>query len=112
MKKIELIWPTKVVCPFCNQLIQTIDEVEGFSEYKLCEHVIYLAHDEGFEFRSDEVNKQLKIDPKEQNMDIEFPDEVSGYDDWTDLVKIEGGIKVAAYDDCTNPEGIYFGFKP
>ena len=93
-------------------MIQTLDEEEGFSDYKLCEHVIYLAHDEGFEFRTEEVNKQLKIDPKADGLEIDVPDDIYGYDGFTDLVKIEGGIKIAAYDDCTNPEGIYFGFKP
>lgn len=112
MKKIEQIWPTKVVCPFCKQLIQTLDDTEGFSDYNLCEHVIYLAHDEGFEFRTNEVNKQLKIDPKEDGLEIQFPDDICGFDRFTDLLEIEGGIKIATYEDSPNPEGIYFGFKP
>jgi len=112
MKKIELIWPTNIVCPFCNQLIQTINEDDKVSEFKRCEHTIFMAHDEGFEFRINLVNSLLNIDPKEDGMDIEVPDEICGFDGFTDLIKIDGAIKIAAYEDCTNPAGIYYGFKP
>lgn len=112
MKKIELIWPTNIVCPFCNQLIQTINEDDEVSEFKRCEHTIFSAHDEGFEFRTNLVNSLLNIDPKEDGMDIEVPDEICGFDGFTDLIKIDGAIKIAAYEDCTNPAGIYYGFIP
>lgn len=112
MKKIEQIWPTKVFCPFCNQQIQSIDDEEGNYDYKICEHTIFIAHDEGFEFRTDEVNKLLKINPKTDGLEIEVPDGIPGFDGFTDLIDIEGGVKIATYDDCARPEGIYFGFQP
>jgi hypothetical protein len=85
---------------------------EGNYDYKTCEHTIFIAHDEGFEFRTAEVNKLLKINPKTDGLEIEVPDGILGFDGFTDLIDIEGGVKIATYDDCARPEGIYFGFKP
>jgi hypothetical protein len=45
-------------------------------------------------------------------MDIEVPDKISGFDGFTDLIKINGAIKISAYEDCQNPSGINFGFIP
>ncbi len=53
-KKNHLIL-AKFLFPFCNQLIQTVNDDDKFLEFKICEQTIFLAHNEGFEFRTNLV---------------------------------------------------------
>ena len=113
MKIIEMPWQSKICCPFCNQLIVNLDDTdfddtEISSDYELCEHTIFIATDEGFEFKSDKINKILNIDPEIEGFEIELPDGIEDINQLTDQFEIEGGIKIAVCD--YNGLGAYFGF--
>ena len=81
----------KLRCPFCGSL--TISP-EGTSQ---CEHVLFLATDEGFEF----VNAKSGLNILECEESI---------DKVTDAIQFPGSIKFAIYQPAPSLFGAYVGF--
>ena len=106
IKKIETDYP--IYCPFCSELIRG-DEEDGpcFYESGNCEHLLFVATDEGFDVAAERFCKHM-------NIDFEKIDEVavenSNIDAFTDNVTIPGSIKYAIYEGLGGAEGAYFGF--
>lgn len=102
-----------VHCPFCGETpdIRKDGELTGFKK-KNCKHLLFVAHDEGFEFRSDRFNKLMKLPkgdfrPKGKDFHIDV-----GYDEFTDATPAPEGVKFAVYVPAPVFFGAYYGFAP
>ena len=85
----------KIHCPFC-----------GFAAIKpggisQCEHTLFLASDEGFEF----VSPKLKF-----SADIDLDDKT--IDEFTDELEYPGSVKFAVYQPAPSFFGGYVAFAP
>jgi hypothetical protein len=95
-------------CPFCGA--KAIDpESETSPLANLCKHVLFVAHDEAFEIRSDKFNSLMGIEGIEDD-DIELGEK--GYDGFTDQVVLADSIKFAIYTPAPSFFGAYIGFAP
>ena len=102
-----------VYCPFCGETPDNRKngELVGFKK-KPCKHLLFIAHDEGFEYRSDRFNKLMKLPkgefkPKDEDFHIEV-----GYDKFTDGTPAPEGVKFAIYVPAPVFFGAYYGFAP
>lgn len=114
MKIKEIESGDPINCPFCNELIRDDDEQSPcFDKSGRCEHLLFVAVDEGFEFRSNQFNQHMNIEPPRENeTDDFFPEnEEDGIDGFTNKVTIPGYIKLAIYEPH-GFNGAYFGFAP
>lgn len=93
-------------CPFCGQ--KAFDPDTGLPE-KPCEHVLFVATDEGFEYRSPRFDRLMNIE-NVGDFDIELGDH--GYDGFTDLVRCADSVKFATYVGPPSFFGGYHGFAP
>jgi len=101
-----------VFCPFCGQKVVDYEAAqEGRSEdmTRPCPHTLFVAHDEGFEYRSQRFDSDLGIEGVEYD-DADFPD--LGLDELTDRVTVQDSLKVAAYVGAPSGFGSYVGFAP
>jgi hypothetical protein len=86
---------TKLYCPLCGTLLQD----DG--PFKECDHVIYLATDEGgFSY----VKDGSKIDPEPDFGELNI-------DEYTDALEIVGAFKIALYTPAPSGFGVYIGFQ-
>jgi hypothetical protein len=101
-------------CPFCGALAQrSDDDIDPTAEFELpplCEHVLFVAHDMGFEYRAERFNQLMKLEPGTENEDIETPEK--GFDGLTDMVAMAGAVKFASYQGAPSFFGVYVGFAP
>lgn len=74
-----------------------------------CPHTLFMAHDEGFEYRSDRFDVNMSLSGIEDD-EIETGDK--GYDGLTDKVSIADSIKFASYVGAPSFFGSYVGFAP
>lgn len=102
-----------VHCPFCGETPDNRKngELVGFKK-KPCKHLLFIAHDEGFEYRSNRFNKLMKLPkgefkPKDEDFHIEV-----GYDKFTDGTPAPEGVKFAVYVPAPVFFGAYYGFAP
>ena len=95
-------------CPFCGTQIVTGDDAAGFA-LAPCPHTLFIATDEGLEYRSDRFDS-LKGIQGVANNDLDGCDD--GYDAYTDDLAITNGIKFAMYAPAPSFFGSYFGFAP
>lgn len=114
-----------VYCPFCKQQIagcETLegdddeeeieDEIENY-EYTPCEHTLFIAGDEGFEYRSERFSSLMSLPPFEVGEIIEYDDnKYKGFDELTDDVSIPGAIKYAGYVNNWQGLNVFYGFEP
>ncbi|MBU3613283.1 hypothetical protein ICN46_00035 [Polynucleobacter sp. Latsch14-2] len=49
-----------ICCGFCGQLVIPSEEALEESTINPCQHTLFIAHSEGYEFLSDRVQEQLK----------------------------------------------------
>jgi len=95
-------------CPFCGT--QTMIEGDAAGGKMIpCPHALFVATDEGFEYRSDRFDS-LKGIHGAGNGDLDSGDD--GYDGFTDDLVIANGIKFAMYAPAPSFFGSYFGFAP
>ena len=95
-------------CPFCGA--KAIDpESDSDPTADLCKHVLFLAHYEGFELRTDRFNALMKIQGVDDD-ELDLGDQ--GYDGFTDRVELENAIKFAIYTPAPSFFGAYIGFAP
>jgi len=95
-------------CPFCGLKIIDPDAASEIIA-GTCEHVLFIAHDEGFEYRSNRFDVLMDIE------DIENDHLVlgeNGYDGFTDNVEFKNSIKFALYMPAPSFLGSYIGFAP
>jgi hypothetical protein len=95
-------------CPFCGaQAITAGDSEEMVSEF--CEHVLFMGHDAGFEYRSARFDKLMDISGIESD-EIDLGDK--GVDGYTDKVELVDSVKFALYQPAPSFFGAYVGFAP
>jgi len=114
MQRIELSrYDIPIHCPFCG--VKVLDYER--SDTKPCVHTLYIAHDMGFEFRSDKVNELLEMPSitSEEDHALEWDDlgrelPENGYDGLTDSIELKDSFKIAAYVPAPGFMGTYVGF--
>lgn len=97
-----------VHCPFCGVRVMGADPVDE-TRMTPCTHTLFIAHDDGFEFRDERFDENLGI----QGIAGEVVDgRAEGIDAFTDKVSLPDAIKVAAYASAQSGFGSYYGFAP
>ena len=84
-------------------------ETEGEHMTHPCSHTLFIAHDEGFEYRSRLFDEALSL-VGIQSHDIELPEH--GIDGLTHRVAIADSVKFTAYVGPPSGFGLYVGFAP
>jgi len=106
MQRVELNHPVgSLHCPFCgNCVIREVDDQAP--TVSPCEHTLFVAHDEGYEYRSEKFMELCSQD--KSGVDFESPDD--GYDAVTDSLELPNSIKFASYVPAPSFFGLYVGF--
>lgn len=80
-------YDVSIYCPFCGGIVLNQQQEEDITELITpCKHTLFIAHDIGFEYRSEQFNENLGIENKDD--DEITGDEFGGYDGLTDKVSI------------------------
>ena len=110
IQRVELteFYDVSIFCPFCGQCIMDMDP-QGEDPIKACPHTLFLATDEGFEYRSKRFDENLGLEGMDESK-IPMPE--SGLDGLTDQVAIVDSIKFALYAGAPAGLGAYVGFAP
>lgn len=95
-----------VHCPVCGQRVVTGGEVDE-PEVDPCEHTLFVAHDEGFEYRSKKFDRLKDIEDID-SADIDVGNE--GYDGYTDDLPLKNSLKLASFVGPPSFFGCYIGF--
>jgi hypothetical protein len=108
MQRIELTnFMGPLHCPYCGQLVFRMDlEVDDEAVVAPCPHTLFIACDDGFDYRSAKFAALTKL-PEDWD-DDELPD--NGIDGLTDSLEVAGGIKFASYVPAPCFYGTYYGF--
>jgi hypothetical protein len=108
MTRIESLDPyAPICCPFCGHAV--LREDDEATSVDPCPHALFVATDEGFEFRSDRYNT-LKGIAGTTDQDIPLGDD--GWDGYTDRLCCAGAVKIASYTPAPSGLGCYVGFAP
>ena len=100
---------SSIHCPFCGKKVVLNDE--QLLEIYPCKHTLFVAHDEGFEYRSKIFDDHLEISGVDDDGVCSiFGDEVTGIDRVTNLVDLPDSIKFASYVPAPGFLGSYCGF--
>ena len=97
-----------VHCPFCGA--RPVND-----EYKVtpCAHTLFVAHDEGFEFRSVRFNENLGLTGLSDDEVLKRVNAAQdGFDGFTGKVELADAIRIAAYAGAPSFFGSYLGFAP
>ncbi len=106
--EINTNYGTSIFCPFCGQKVSNTEAGESGEEWvSPCPHTLFVAHDEGFEYRSERFNAQLGL--PEDGDEIELPEK--GIDGLTDQTAFDDAVKFAAYVGPPSFFGSYVGFS-
>lgn len=114
IQRVELneFYYTPIHCPFCGNQTSPDRDADSF-QLNPCKHLLFVAHDEGFEYRSAAFNKNLNIiDIASDDIYDHFGDDWQGYDGLTDKVTIPDAVKFASYVSAPSFFGAYYGFSP
>lgn len=95
-------------CPFCGKCAYD-PAPEKQAQLKPCQHTLFVAHDEGFEYRSARFDQLMGIEGIADD-DIELGNK--GYDAFTDRICCQNSVKFAAYIQAPSFFGAYYGFAP
>ena len=107
IQRVELPHETSIYCPFCGKDVHVIRDDE--IDLNPCPHTLFIAHDEGFEYRSKKFNEVMRL-PVELDDLSDMGDE--NYDSITDKSPIPYSIKFASYQPAPSFFGVYVGFDP
>jgi hypothetical protein len=113
IQRVELLtfYYISIFCPFCGSKVVDMDEENAVS-INPCVHTLFVATDEGFEYRSARFNEALGInDLQDDEIDSHFGD-AAGFDGITDSVDLPDAVKFAAYVGPPGGMGSYVGFAP
>jgi hypothetical protein len=90
-------------CPFCGARAYDPDD-DTPPTFDTCGHVLFVAHDEGFEYRSLRFDRLMNL---EGVVDEDVDPGTKGYDAFTDGVVCENAIKFACYVPAPSFYGAY-----
>ena len=109
IQRVELLGQeTALHCPFCGAKAYSPDPDETQS-LKPCEHALFVAHDEGFEYRSPRFDRIMNLAGV---ADDDIDPGAKGYDALTDGVICPDAVKFACYVPAPSFFGSYHGFAP
>ena len=91
-------------CPFCKLKIMDIDS----GDVEPCEHTLFIAHDEGFEFCDERTKRNLNLPLADDPSDHE--DKFENFDEMTSQITIPNSKKIAVYVPAPSFFGAYYGF--
>jgi hypothetical protein len=108
MQRVELNRAVEsLYCPFCGHCVfGKSQDVDYESFLGACPHTFFVAHDEGFEFRSEKFNEIAGIPADLDESDL--PE--GGIDELTDSIELPDSVKFASYVQAPSFFGTYFGF--
>ena len=112
IQRVELkkLYYASIHCPFCGVKVIDREAAESDSDpTNPCPHTLFVAHDEGFEYRSPRFDENLGL-TNTPDEDIELPDK--GIDGLTDELTVTDAIKFASYVGAPSLFGSYVGFAP
>ena len=95
-------------CPFCGIKTYTPDPLSEMT-ISNCAHLLFVAHDMGFEYRSSSFDKHMKIAGLDSD-EIELGKK--GVDGFTDKLQVDDSVKFAFYQGAPSLYGTYFGYAP
>jgi hypothetical protein len=90
-------------CPFCG----TKSYVPDSGEYKVCSHLLFIAHDMGVEYRAPAFDQCMNIVGIESDDVDQGP---KGWDGFTDNVPLPNSVKFACYQGAPSFLGLYIGY--
>jgi hypothetical protein len=93
-------------CPVCGQCILT-GSGDKQDVLNPCKHTLFVANDEGFEYRSNLFDKVKEIEGTKLNQ-VDIGDQ--GIDHFTDAFELKNTIKFAFYEPAPRFFGVYVGF--
>jgi hypothetical protein len=107
IQRVELIGQDiPLHCPFCGVQAYTPDDDQP-PTFATCGHLLFIAHDEGFEYRSPRFDRLMNLEGV-ANEDVDPG--TKGYDEFTDRVICEDAVKFASYVPAPSFFGAYYGF--
>ena len=107
IQKIEIDqYDLPIHCPVCGHRVLGGAESEE-AEVSPCRHTLFVAHDEGFEYRSPLFDKTKGIEgiPSE-----EIDPGEDGYDGFTDALSLKNAMKISVFMPAPSFLGAYIGF--
>jgi hypothetical protein len=106
-----------VCCPFCGFRVFPGDQ-EAVEEWCcdpktcVCKHVLFVATDCGFEYRSSAFSEHMGW-PDDQSPEPDCGvNDADGWDALTSTVTIPDAVKIACYSPSPSFFGVYYGFAP
>lgn len=112
MQRVELrvFYDIELHCPFCGQKVMNYGYDGSEPGVMTCQHTVFLASDEGFEYRSSEFNEYFGLNEEAEVVvsDLGF----EHIDAMTDAFEAVDGIKFAQYVAPPGGMGSYMGFVP
>lgn len=113
IQRVELhaFYHVSIFCPFCGAKVIDNEEASsgGDSPTNPCLHTLFVAHDEGFEYRSERFNRERGLAGLD-DWDVDTGDMT--FDGFTDRTDIPDAPKIAAYAGPPSGFGSYVGFAP
>lgn len=94
-----------IFCPACGRNV--ISYVNDEPTIDPCAHTLFIAHDEGFEYRSQLFDDLMGIEGVDFD-DIDLGN--NGVDGYTDNVPLANSLKMAVYVPSPSSFGSYIGF--
>lgn len=106
IQRVELsCYDIPIHCPFCGSVALETDP-EKQQNMRPCSHLLFVATDEGFEFRSSRFDNHMESAENDCGSDD------TGMDELTDRVAMENALKFAVYVPAPSGFGAYIGFAP
>jgi hypothetical protein len=113
IQRVELnkFYDISIYCPFCGAKVIDMEAANSGKEVHTnpCRHTLFIAHDEGSEYRSPRFDENLGL-VDVTSEDIDLPEK--GIDGLTDEVAVADAIKFASYVGPPSGFGSYVGFAP
>jgi hypothetical protein len=112
IQRVELntFYDASIYCPFCGAKVADMEAAaSGEKAHNPCRHTLFIAHDEGFEYRSPRFDEKLGlVNVTDEDIDLSE----KGIDELTDEVAMADAIKFASYVGPPSGFGSYVGFAP
>ena len=101
-----------LLCPFCGSTLYDPNAGEESGEPP-CPHVLFIAYDEGFEFRSERFNSLMGITGvSDDDLKSLVHKGESAFDGFTSRVCCKDAVKYAIYIPAPSFFGVYIGVAP
>jgi hypothetical protein len=118
--EIQQDYATPIHCCFCGQRVLALGNEQDPPLIAPCDHTLFVAHDEGFEFLSGRAASNLgakgytfhRHDSGMFDIANVDPQATVMLDGITDAIDIPDSVKIASYMPAPSFMGAYVGFAP